>query len=93
MADEISFYQVSYDGEMLAHVSTVGDQATMTFYVEPPDRMLFHPDALVSMDPAIGTFAGGGKLVLTATNGTATYQHTDAQDGCLVFERVSWEPK
>lgn len=65
----------------------------MTFISEPPDRMLFHPDALTSMDPACGELASNGTLVLTATNGIATYQHTDAQDGCLVFKRVSWEPR
>lgn len=66
---------------------------SMRFLSEPPDRMLFHPDAITSMDPAYGVLNNDGTLVLTATNGTATYQHTDAHQGCLVFERVSWEPK
>jgi hypothetical protein len=96
MADEdrISFYQLNYDEKPLARVArTTSGPSTMTFVSEPPDRMLFHPDVLVSMDEAIGVLNNDGSLVLTATNGTATYQHTDAHQGCLVFERKSWEPK
>ena len=80
---------VYYDGKPFA----VTRREHMRFVTEPQERMLFHPDSLAGLNPAYGHLDNNGTLVLTAINGTATYQHTDAQDGCLVFERVSWEPK
>lgn len=65
---------------------------TMEFTDDPPDRMLFRPAVLTSLNPAYGHLSNDGVLTFTATNGTATYRHTDAQDDCLVFERVNWEP-
>lgn len=87
---------IQYGGKPLAYTTVFRDPLTprtITFISEPPDRMLFHPDAITSLDPAYGALRNDGTLVLTATNGVATYRHTDAHQGCLVFERVSWEPK
>lgn len=98
MADEEVLQErtIFYEGKPLGYTTIFRDplaSRNLTFISEPPDRMLFHPDALTSMDPAYGHLGNDGTLVLTATNGTATYRHTDAHQGCLVFERVSWEPK
>lgn len=64
------------------------------FIEEPGDRVLIHPDVALAMSQSPYTeLSNDGKLTIKATNGTAVYQHTSAWDGCLVFERVSWEPK
>lgn len=66
---------------------------SISFVEEPGERILIRPTVLDHLDRRFFSFEDGGNLRIVADNGTVVYHHTGAQDGCYIFERVSWEPK